>query len=483
MPVRTPGGPGKGELEWRRANRPTLHNLFGNPIYAGIYAYGVRATDRRRQKPGRPGTGRRPPRAGEAEVFLPDRMPAYITREQFDRNQAQLRANRADHLGPVRAGTALLSGLVVCGRCGLRMTAAYNNDGHAARYICGSENSSYGGPFCQSLKAAPVDVKVTSIVMQALQPAALEASLAVAADMQAERAALEQQWRQRLERTQYKVDQARRRYASTEPENRLVARTLERDWEEALAEQVRLTADHERFRRERPQAPDPAELAAIRQLTTDLPALWQAPTTTSEERQTIVRLLLERVLLTVVDASEQVCLECHWYGGSKTIHTLIRPVARVKALSTYAAMLARVVDLHRSGTGCADIAATLNREAWQPPKRRDTFNAPMVRRLLTAAGVIEPGRRRPRTIPERQPDEWTIRELAEELGVPQSTLYHWMQTGRLPSRSVRAGAGSATLVTADAATIANLKTIRATPPPWRRLPPSVRNTNHSTLDS
>jgi hypothetical protein len=161
MPVRTQGGLGKGELEWRRANRPTLHNLFGNPIYAGIYAYGVRATDRRRQKPGRPGTGRRPPRAGEAEVFLPDRVPAYISREQFDRNQAQLRANRADHLGPVRAGTALLSGLVVCGRCGLRMTAAYNNAGHAARYICGGENSSYGAPFCQSLKAAPVDEKVT----------------------------------------------------------------------------------------------------------------------------------------------------------------------------------------------------------------------------------------------------------------------------------------------------------------------------------
>jgi DNA invertase Pin-like site-specific DNA recombinase len=483
MPVRTPGGPGKGELEWRRANRPTLHNLFGNPIYAGIYAYGVRATDRRRQKPGRPGTGRRPPRAGEADVFLPDRVPAYITREQFDRNQAQLRANRADHLGPVRAGTALLSGLVVCGRCGLRMVAAYNNNGHAARYICNGENVNYGGPFCQSLKADPVDVQVTSIVLKALEPAALEASLAVAADLQAERAALEQQWRQRLERAHYKVDQARRRYASTEPENRLVARTLERDWEEALAEQVRLTADHERFRRERPQAPDPAELAAIRQLTADLPALWQAPTTTSEERQTIVRLLLERVLLTVVDDSEQVRLECHWHGGSKTTHTLIRPVARVKALSTYAALLARAGDLHRMGTGCAAIAAILNQEAWRPPKRRDTFNASMVRHLLTTAGVIEPGVRRPRTIPERQPDEWTIRELAEELGVPQPTLYNWVRTGRLPSRSVKAAGGIAKLVTADAATIATLKTIRATPPPWRRLPSPERTANHSTLDS
>jgi excisionase family DNA binding protein len=135
------------------------------------------------------------------------------------------------------------------------------------------------------------------------------------------------------------------------------------------------------------------------------------------------------------------------------------------------------------GNGCADIAAILNQEAWRPPKRRDTFNAPMVRRLLTTAGVIEPGPRRPRTIPERQPDDWTIRELAEELGVPQSTLYNWVQTGRLPSRSVKAGTGSATLVTADADTIANLRTIRATPPPWRRLPPPVRKTNNLTLDS
>jgi Recombinase zinc beta ribbon domain len=328
----------------------------------------------------------------------------------------QLRANRADHLGPVRSGTALLSGLVVCGRCGLRMTAAYNNDGHAAGYICDGQHPSYGAPFCQSLKSAQVDVQVTSIVLHALEPAALEASLAVAADLQAERTALEQRWRQRLERAQYKVDQARRRYASTEPENRLVARTLERNWEESLAEQARLTADHERFRCEphvrlfqrlrrrnlgqpRPQAPGPAELAAIRQLTLDLPALWQASTTSSEERLTIVRLLLERVLLTVVDASERVRLECHWHCGCRTTHTLIRPVARAKALSTYAALLARAVDLHRVGNGYADIAAILNQEARRPPKRRDTFNAPMVRRLLTTAGVIEPGLRRPRTIP------------------------------------------------------------------------------------
>jgi excisionase family DNA binding protein len=195
-----------------------------------------------------------------------------------------------------------------------------------------------------------------------------------------------------------------------------------------------------------------------------------------------VRLLLERVLVTVVDGSEQVRLECHWHGGNRTAHTLVRPVARVKALSTYASLIARVTDLHRLGNGYASIAAILNQEAWRPPKRRDTFNAPMVRRLLIAAGIIKQSSRRPRTLPVRQPDEWTIRELAEELGVPQPTLYGWVQKGRIPSRSVKTGAGSAKLITADAATIADLKTIRGTPRPWRRLPP-VAEPNHPTLDS
>jgi DNA invertase Pin-like site-specific DNA recombinase len=132
MPVRLAGGPGKGELEWRRANRPNLLNLFANPIYAGVYAYGVRAVEKRRQKPGRPGTGRQSPRAGEAEVFLCDQLPAYISFERYERNQAQLKANKAACVGTPRAGSALLSGLLVCGRCGLRMLAQYNHNGHAA---------------------------------------------------------------------------------------------------------------------------------------------------------------------------------------------------------------------------------------------------------------------------------------------------------------------------------------------------------------
>lgn len=470
MPVRLRSGPGKGAIEWRRVNRASLLNLFANPIYAGVYAYGVRAVEKRRQKPGRPGTGRRAPRAADAEVFLHDQLPAYISFERYQRNQAQLQSNKAGWGGAPRAGTALLSGVLVCGCCGLRMLAQYNNNGHTARYACQAMKSSYGDPFCQSLKAAPLDALIARLMLEAVAPGAIDASLALAENLEAERAALDRHWRQRLERARYGVERARRQYAAVEPENRLVARTLERDWEAALTEQARLEAEYERHKRTRSQAPSVAELAAIRDLTDDLPVLWRTETTTQAERQTIVRLLLERVLVEVVAGTERVRVECHWHGGSRTTHELTRPVARLSTLSTYAALTARAAELRRAGHEYAKIADILNGEGWRPAKRRDTFNAQMVHHLLLKSGAETlKYRRRPAQI-ERLDNEWTIRELAEEIGMPQPTLYTWVQKGRLSCRSVGGASKRAKLVRADPETIAALKAIRATPPPWRRLP-------------
>ena len=223
-------------------------------------------------------------------------------------------------------------GCSLCGRCGLRMLAQYNNDGHTARYVCQAMKSSYGAPFCQSLKARPLDDLIASLVLEAVTPAAIEASVALAENLEAERAALDRHWLQRLERAGYEVERARRQYAAVEPENRLVARTLERAWEAALTEQGRLEADYERLKRGNPQAPSAAEIAAIGELTQDLPALWRAQTTTRAERQTIARLLLERVLVEVVGSTEKVRVECHWHGGSRTTHELTRPVARLATL-------------------------------------------------------------------------------------------------------------------------------------------------------
>jgi hypothetical protein len=471
MPVRVQGGTRKGELEWHRVNRVSLHNLLANPTYAGAYVYGLRPTDPRRQKPGRPGTGRRCCSPEEAEVFLPGRLPAYISWEQYQRNRTQLRSNQASAAGVARAGQSLLSGLLICGRCGLRMMSQYNNNGVHPRYTCARMACDYGEPVCQTLKAAPLDTMVEQLVLAALEPAALQASVLAAGELQRERATLEAQWQHRLERAAWQAERTRRQYDATEPENRLVARTLEREWEQALAAQAQLQGEYERFQRDQPRALSEAEIATLRDQAGDLPGIWHDAT--REERQTLVRLLLERVLVKVVDDSEQVEVVCHWHGGHRSTHRLVRPVARLDQLSTYQQLIDRAAELRRAGHGTAAIAERLNDEGWRPPKRRETFNAPMVYRLLRRAGMTTTKYRKKQFIIERQSDEWTIAELARHIPIPKPTLYAWVQEGRLRSRTVPNKKSQLTLVYADAATIAQIRTVRATPAPWRRRPAPV----------
>jgi DNA invertase Pin-like site-specific DNA recombinase len=471
MPVRVRNGARKGELEWHPVNRISLHNLFNNPIYAGAYVYGMRPSDPRRRKPGRPGTGRRSPPPEEAEVFLPDHLPAYISWEQYQRNRAQLQSNKPAATGAARSGHALLSGLLVCGRCGLRMVAQYNNNGIAPRYVCARMAWDYGEPICQTLKATPLDELVVQLVVAALEPAALEASLLAADELERERAALDAQWRQRVERASYHAERAHRQFDANEPENRLVGRTLERQWEQALAERARLMADYERFKRDQPQKMTAAEVAAIRKLASDMPSLWQAAT--QEERQTLVRLLLERILVEVINGTEQVKVICHWHGGHRTSHQLVRPVARLDRLSGYHELLARAVELHRAGHSYGGVARVLNQEGWRPAKRCTSFSASMVQNLLRKTDSVARKYQRPPVAIDRRADEWIIAELARHIPVPESTLYSWVQKGRLRRRTVRVGGHQITLVHADASEIARLRTVRATPKPWRRLPSPI----------
>ncbi len=225
LPNRIRGGVNKSELEWSRPNRATLNDMLHNPIYAGAYVYGRRPTDPRKKKPGRQSTGRTVARCGQWEVLLKDRLPAYITWEQYEQNVRQLELNANQGTGVPRNGPSLLSGLVVCGRCGMRMVTQYNNNGKGLRYVCLRRMADYGEDLCQSLSGEPLDELTTRLVFQALEPAALEISLWVAEDLEAQRAQLVRHWDQRLERARYAVERAYRQYNAVEPENRLVART------------------------------------------------------------------------------------------------------------------------------------------------------------------------------------------------------------------------------------------------------------------
>jgi DNA invertase Pin-like site-specific DNA recombinase len=466
LPVRPHFGANRGKLEWRRPNRETLQNIMHHPVYAGYYRHGHRPTDPRRKVPGRRGTGRGIKKPESCLVLLENRCPAYITPERFWANQERLTANRArsETVGAVRQGPSLLGGILRCGRCGQRMMVAYSGQASRLRYSCGRAMVEYAEPLCQSLAGRVLDDLVAAQVVAALEPAALELNLAAAGDIEQERARLHQDWQQKLERTRYEVERARRRYDEVEPENRLVARELERRWEQALKEQCRLKEEYARFGRNQPKGLSASEQEEIRALA-QLPALWHAPAATAADRQRIVRLLVTEVIATVRGQSEWVDVKIHWVGGFSSSHELVRPVQRYQQMADYGTLLDRINELRRVGRSLADVAKHLNREGFHPPKRSAIFTSAILSHLLAKRGRTGP---RPRSLAEPGilvEHEWLVTDLARKLEMPQATLHRWVRVGWVHARKLPTPGGQ-WAIWADADELERMARIRTCPRGW-----------------
>ena len=402
------------------------------------------------------------------EVLLKDRLPAYISWEQYEQNLRQMRLNTIQGTGAPRNGPSLLSGILVCGRCGMRMVTQYSNNGEGLRYSCMRRMVDYGEEFCQSLAGKPLDELITRLVFEVLEPASLEISLRVAEDLEAQRARVLRHWGQKLERTRYAVERAFRQYNAAEPENRLVVRTLERQWEEALAVEQELTREYERFLSEQPARLTAEQRDAIRQLAQDIPGIWHAPTTTPSDRQAIVRQLIERVVVAVRGESEEVDVELHWAGGHTSKTMLIRPVARLEQLSYYRELQNHVAELHAQRISPQGIARTLNEEGWRPAKRRETFNRDMVLHLLYRQGLRATEKRKPSQGIGKGSDEWTISELAQILEMPEVTLHSWILKGKVKARQEDHNKRRFWLIRADKAEIDRLRSLRNHPLRWSK---------------
>src|SRR5437764_966958 len=254
-----------------------------------------------------------------------------------------------------------------CGSCGHRMQLSYetSRQGLTGRYCCQRRHHTYGQARCQQMAARSLDDQVVAQVLSALAPAALELSVTAAGQVEARRAEVDRIWRQRLERAEFLCDRARRQYQLAEPENRLVARQLEREWEAALAERAHLGEEYQRYQRQRPARLSPAELAAIRALASDIPALWAAPTTTVTDRKRLIRAVIESVQVTAEGATERVHATVTWAGRHQTRADLARPVARIDQLSYYPALAERISALARQGLDTTAIAGQLAAEGFR----------------------------------------------------------------------------------------------------------------------
>jgi DNA invertase Pin-like site-specific DNA recombinase len=300
FPARHHRGPRRGELFFQPLTHDRVIKTLHNPAYAGAYAYG-----RARHTTGLDGhhhTSIKP--IGEWTVLIKDHHPGYLTWAQYEANLAVLTANAAARgddraAGPPREGTALLQGLAVCGRCGRRMTIRYHarHGTQIPDYVCQNDGIRTAQPICQHLTGDNIDAAVSSLILTALTPAAIEVSLAVSDELIAQAERADQLRRAHVQRAEQAADAARHRYLAVDAANRLVADSLEADWNTALRA---LAAARDDYRKATAAATalDQQQRDKIRALATDLPALWNNPATPMRERKRLIRLLITDVTLT-----------------------------------------------------------------------------------------------------------------------------------------------------------------------------------------
>lgn len=427
--------PAMGTVEWRYMSAATLYALFKHPFYAGAYAWGRRKVDHRRRRPGQPSTGRILQPQDQWDVLIRDRLPAYISWDKYVAIQEQVRQNKSTPSTPGAPRTSLLAGIVECGRCGWIMRMHQHSTCRARQYQCPSRMTEHDYTQCQRLRTTVLDDLVTEKLFKAIEPAALELSLAAAANADAEGKRLLDLKRQELDRAKYLSDKARRQYDAVDPENRLVAAELERQWEDALRDYRNRQDEFDRFSESKEQL----ELAGREQiaaLSSDIPQLWHRDSTQPRDRQMLVRCLVEKIVVNVRGKTEMVDVAIHWSGGYVSHHEIRRPVARYEFLADFERMKSRIVELRREGHSAGEVATALNSEGFYPPRLDRQFNAVMVRMLVQRFQLNGPRTDSINFEHLLKEHEWWIRDICQELKIPQSIMCKWCARGWVKARKV-----------------------------------------------
>ncbi len=435
FPTRLHGGIRDGQLLWRPLDHGRVLAVLHNPSYAGTYVYG-RTKTRNALLPGEAprikGRTRRLPVEDWPSV-LHDHHPGYITWEQFQRNQQRLIGNctsqHQEHRGALREGAALLQGLVLCGRCGRRMTIRYMDNGKIPLYECNQLHKQLGEKSCQSLRGDRIDVMAAGTFLEAMRPAQLEVSMAAIDQIAQQARRVDRQRELIVERARYEAELARRRFLAIDPENRLVGRTLERDWEAKLAEVERL--EQESATRPAPlvRLVDPEERAGILALAQDLPALWQAATTTHADRKQLLGFLIKDIFLTRADATIEVSIR--WQTEACTVVSIPRPQRSCDARRTDPVALARLRAL-AADTPDRRIAEILNQEGFRSGTGRQ-FTQNIVKQLRYTYLIVRGCPEGPAACAEgcRADGRCSSKAAAEILNVNVSTIADWCQSGIL----------------------------------------------------
>jgi DNA invertase Pin-like site-specific DNA recombinase len=417
---------------WRLPTASRIMTTLRNPAYAGAFVYGRSHNEHVCTADGTR-TVRCRRSIGEWPVVLKDRHSAYVSWDEFERIQGNLKDNRAEYeknitRGIPRRGELLLQGIAYCGTCGRKLYAQYSRH---ARYVCRHEQTKSGLSVCQSLLASPIDAAVVGAFFEALSPAeldiydqAMEKHAKGASEIHAAQ-------ERELERLRYQAELARRRYEKVEPEHRLVARELERRWNQAMGELDEASGRIQEAREKHREAAAqkiPKELReALLDLGHALPGLWESETLGALRKKALLRCLIEKVVLSRESGASHIDVRIVWRGGADTDLDVMIDVGSMKTVPRFPEMERRILDLESQGLDDGMIAGILTREGFRSPRQKVVLEATV--RVIRLARRRVHRYRKPRT---KQVDGClTVPQVAKRLGVRNEWVYHRIKTGKI----------------------------------------------------
>jgi len=404
-----------------RLTHSRVLDLLSNPVYAGAYFFG-RYRSRRTVDPDGTICGKRVELPTDQwAVLIRDHHPGYISWETFAANKNRLAANcTARGARPVREGGALLQGIVLCGGCGRPMSTSYRKGGKAVYSCSRSRAERLSTARCRSINADVIDRIVAERLLAALAPEEIAMALAAADEVAERRANRNRALELRVERARYEAERAERAFHHCDPDNRLVARSLERRWEEKLHE----LADAERELACRIKEPVRPSRTEIETLAADLPRLWALPTTSDRDRKRLLRSLIGDVTLIAEPTGKKARVGIRWRSGTSEELLAMRPPPANDSRRTPAAAveLARRLGKDRTDT---ELAVELNRAGFKTGAGHP-FDMAAVRRLRRAYGIAP--------VRPLEPGELSVQHLAAHLGVGVHVIHYWLCQGWLVAR-------------------------------------------------
>lgn len=423
FPRRVSSGPQKGERVWGALGHCQVLRILHNPRYAGAFVFGRHHI--RRTVDGHYRVVAVPQQ--QWQMLIPAAHPGYLSWEDYQQNQQRLREN-AQAIGsdrrrsPTREGPALLQGLILCGRCGQRMTVRYHvrHQRLCPDYVCQREGIEHAQPVCQHVPGSGIDEAIGALLIDAVSPVALEVALNVQQELQSRLEEADRLRLRQVERAQYEADLARRRYMLVDPGNRLVAESLEAEWNSKLRGLAEAQQEHERQGRQDRQALSDEQRAAVLALAKDFPRLWRDPNTPDRERKRMTRLLLEDV---TASRGDTIFLQIRFKGGAAMSLTLPIPSNAWQQRVTSPEIVRDIDRLLEHHTD-AQIAVILNERGIRSGEGK-RFSRTIVARVrrdynltsrydrLRAAGML------------------TVQEMAAVLGVTPDCVKIWNRHGLL----------------------------------------------------